>query len=352
MSKNRALINFIFRIAGVLAALLFTALVLVIAKANPWEAFSNIFLGAVSTPIKIADSFVAWVPLILATCGLVITFTAGLWNIGIEGQISLGAIMTTWALRLLQDSGLPPLVIIVAGFLAGMAGGIIWALLAGVLKFYGGVSEIFAGLGLNFIATALTLWLIFGPWKRAGVASMSGTQPFDMSIWLPSLTGYRLSIWSLLLAVVSVLIVYFLLKHTVVGLRLKAVGKNSKAAIQMGISPSKYMLLSFVLCGLFAGLTGAVQVLGVYHRLIPSISSGYGFLGLLVAMLVDYQIVWAVPMALLFAALNIGGIQLPIMMKIDSTLSGVMQSSLVLFFMLMDGVRKKILKKEEEQSNE
>ena len=260
--------------------------------------------------------------------------------------------MTTWALRLLQDSGLPPLAIILAGFLAGIAGGIVWALLAGVLKFYGGVSEIFAGLGLNFIATALTLWLIFGPWKRAGVASMSGTQPFDISIWLPTLTGYRLSIWSLLLAVVSVLIVYFILKHTVVGLRLKAVGKNSKAAIQMGISPSKYMLLSFVLCGLFAGLTGAVQVLGVYHRLIPSISSGYGFLGLLVAMLVDYQIIWAVPMALLFAALNIGGIQLPIMMKIDSTLSGVMQSSLVLFFMLMDGVRKKLLKKEEGQSNE
>ena len=327
MSKNRALINFLFRISGVIAALLFTALVLLIAKANPWEAFSNILLGAVSTPIKIADSFVAWVPLILATCGLVITFTTGLWNIGIEGQISLGAIMTTWALRLLQDSGLPPVTIILAGFLAGIAGGIVWALLAGMLKFYGGVSEIFAGLGLNFIATALTLWLIFGPWKRAGVASMSGTEPFDMSIWLPTLTGYRLSIWSLLLAVVSVFIVYFILKHTVVGLRLKAVGKNYKAAIQMGISPSKYMLLSFVLCGVFAGLTGAVQVLGVYHRLIPSISSGYGFLGLLVAMLVDYQIVWAVPMALLFAALNIGGIQLPIMMKIDSTLSGVMQSS-------------------------
>ncbi len=352
MRKNRGFINFLFRISGILAALLFTALVLVIAKANPWEAFGNILMGAVSTPIKIADSFVAWVPLILATCGLVITFTTGLWNIGIEGQISLGAIMTTWALRLLQDSGLPPVVIILAGILAGMAGGIIWALLAGVLKFYGGVSEIFAGLGLNFIATALTLWLIFGPWKRAGVASMSGTEPFDMSIWLPTIPGYRLSVWSLALAVASVLIVYFLLQHTVIGLRLKAVGKNYKAAIQMGISPSKYMLLAFVLCGLFAGLTGAVQVLGVYHRLIPSISSGYGFLGLLVAMLVDYQIVWAVPVALLFAALNIGGIQLPIMMKIDSTLSGVMQSALVLFFMLMDGVRKKMLKKEEDLSDE
>jgi simple sugar transport system permease protein len=350
--NKRKIINFAFRISGILAALLFTALILVIAKANPIEAFTNIFQGAFSTTIKVADSFVAWVPLILTTCGLVITFTTGLWNIGIEGQIMLGAIATTWMLRLLQDSGLSPAIIIIAGFLAGIAGGVIWALLAGALKFYGGVSEIFAGLGLNFIATALSLWLIFGPWKREGVASMSGTVPFDMSIWLPTLPGYRLSPWSLLLAILSVIAVYFLLKHTVIGLRLKAVGKNSKAAIQMGISPSKYMLLSFILCGIFAGLTGSVQVQGVYHRLIPSISSGYGFLGLLVAMLVDYQIIWAAPVAMLFAALNIGGIQLPIMMKIDSTLSGVMQSALVLFYLLMDGVRKKLLREEGVQDDE
>jgi len=99
-------------------------------------------------------------------------------------------------------------------------------------------------------------------------------------------------------------------------------------------------------------LTGAMQVIGVYHRLIPSISSGYGFLGLLVAMLVNYQILWAVPVALLFAALNIGGIQLPIMMKLDSTLSGVMQSSLVLFYILLDGVRKIWIKKKEKTSDE
>ena len=152
MTNRQGLINFIFRVLGILAALLFTALILLIAHANPLDAFGNIFMGAFSTSVKVADSFVAWVPLILTTCGLVITFTAGLWNIGIEGQITLGAIATTWTLRLLQESGSPPVLIIAAGFLAGMLGGIIWALLAGMLKFYGGVSEIFAGLGLNFIA--------------------------------------------------------------------------------------------------------------------------------------------------------------------------------------------------------
>jgi ABC-type uncharacterized transport system permease subunit len=86
-------------------------------------------------------------------------------------------------------------------------------------------------------------------------------------------------------------------------------------------------------------------VMAVYHRLIPSISSGYGFLGLLVAMLVNFQAIWVVPVALFFAALNIGSIQLPIVLKLDSTLSGVLQGFLVLFVLLMEGIRQKVTKR-------
>ena len=93
-----------------------------------------------------------------------------------------------------------------------------------------------------------------------------------------------------------------------------------------------------------AGLAGATQVLAVYHRLIPSISSGYGFLGMMVAMLVNFQVVWAAPVALFFAALNIGSIQLPIVMKLDSALAGVLQGALVLFVLMMEGVRRRVLK--------
>jgi simple sugar transport system permease protein len=83
----------------------------------------------------------------------------------------------------------------------------------------------------------------------------------------------------------------------------------------------------------------------VYHRLIPAISSGYGFMGMMIGMLINYQAIWVAPVALFFAALNIGGIQLPIIMKLDSTLSGVMQGSLVLFILLMQGVQQRILGK-------
>jgi ABC-type uncharacterized transport system permease subunit len=150
-----------------------------------------------------------------------------------------------------------------------------------------------------------------------------------------------LSPWSLVIAGVGVIVIYLLLQGTYFGLRLKAVGRNMRAAYILGIPTTRYMLLSFIVCGIFAGLAGAIQVLAVYHRLIPSISSGYGYLGLLVAMLVNYSVVWMVPVSLFFAALNIGSIQLPIVLKLDSSLSGVLQGALVLFVLMMQGVRQR-----------
>jgi simple sugar transport system permease protein len=170
---------------------------------------------------------------------------------------------------------------------------------------------------------------------------MSGTQPFPDPLSLPQIPGLRLSWWSLLAAVLGLALAYFILRGTYFGLQLKAVGKNPKAAYLLGIPTNLYMMASFVLCGVLAGLAGAIQVVAVYHRLIPSISSGYGFLGLLVAMLVNFNVVWVTPVVFFFAALNLGSIQLPIVLKLDSSLSGVLQGALVLFVILMEGARRR-----------
>ena len=331
-----------FRLLGIVLALMFTTIILVLTGASPLDAFQNIIVGSVGSVGKISDTLVAWVPLLLATSGLLITFTAGLWNIGIEGQITLGAIFTTFVLRSLQDSALPPALILILAILAGALGGAFWASIAGWLKIYGGVNEIFGGLGLNFVATALTIWLIFDPWKRPGVASMSGTVPFPNALSLPLVEGSRLSLWSLGIGIIGIILIYIVLNGTYFGLRLKAVGRNSRAAFLIGIPTARYMLSAFLICGVFAGLAGAIQVTAVYHRLIPSISSGYGYLGLLVGMLINYQAAWAAPVSFFFAALNIGSIQLPIVMQLDSTLSGVLQGALVLFVLMVDGVRRRL----------
>jgi simple sugar transport system permease protein len=227
-----------------------------------------------------------------------------------------------------------------------MVGGSLWAMLAGALKTFGGVNEIFGGLGLNFVAGALNLWLIFGPWKRPGVASMSGTVPFPRALWLPTLSAQtRLAPAALLIAIAAIVIVYFLIQGTHFGLRLKAVGRNANAAYLLGVPTWQHMMVSFALCGIFAGLAGAVQVTAVYHRLIPSISSGYGFLGLMVGMLVNFKAALAAPVALFFAALNVGSIQLPIMLKLDSSLAGVLQGTLVLVVLLAQGARQRLTRK-------
>lgn len=339
MRKTNILVNLFFQVLALLLALSITTLILISAGAPPLAAYKNIIVGSLGSLKKFSDVLVVWVPLLLASAGLLITFTAGLWNIGVEGQIVLGAIATTWVLRLFQNSELSPAFVIILSILAGIVGGAIWALLVGVLKTFGGVNEIFGGLGLNFVASAFSLWLIFGPWKRPGTGSMSGTEPFPEQLWLPQIPELRLSLWALGLAVITIIIVYFLLQGTYFGLRLKAVGKNIKAAFLLGIPTWQYSLLAFFFCGAFAGMAGAMQVTAVYHRLIPSISSGYGYLGLLVAMLINYQALWVAPVALFYAALNIGSIQLPIVLKLDSSIAGVLQGMLVLFVIMVEGVR-------------
>ena len=342
---RRTWINLGLQLGALVLAFLLTSVILLIAGAPPFEAYKEIVQGAVGSLTNFSDVLVAWVPLLLCSAGVLVTFAAGLWNIGVEGQIVLGAVLATWVLRLLQDTGLPPAAIIVLAMLAGIVGGMLWAALAGVLKTFGGVNEIFGGLGLNYVATALTLWLIFGPWKRPGVGSMSGTEPFDEVLALPTVGGLRLSLWSLGLAIAAVILVYVLLERTHAGLRLKAVGLNRRAAFLLGVPTWQYGLLAFAICGGLAGLAGAVQVTSVYHRLIPSISSGYGFLGLMIGMLILYRAVWVAPVALFFAALNIGSIQLPIVLKLDSTLSGVLQGALVLFVLLVEGARQRYLRR-------
>jgi simple sugar transport system permease protein len=338
-------VNAGFQLLSVIAALAFTTIVLLLSGAPPLKAYQELLFGSVGSMVNFSDVLVAWAPIMVTTAGLLVTFSAGLWNIGIEGQIILGAVFTTGAMRMLQDTSLPPFLIITAGILAGIVGGILWASLVGALKTFGGVNEIFGGLGLNFIANALVLWLIYGPWRRPGVASLSGTASFPPKLSLPTLPKLSISPVALIISILSILLIYILLRNTYIGLRMKAIGKNIHSSFTLGIPTWQYMMLSFAICGAFAGLTGALQVTGVYHRLLPYITGGYGFLGLLLAMLVNFQAIWVAPIALFYAGLNIGSVQLPITLQLDSSLSGVLQGVLVLFVLLGEGIRQRFMRK-------
>lgn len=320
------------------AVFAFTTLILTLSGAPPIAAYQLIFKGSLGSMNKFAHVVNTWIPLTLCACGLLYTFRIGLWNIGVEGQVMMGGVCATYVLRMGVDSSFPALYIGLA-FAAALAGGGLWALIAGYLKTFGRVNEIFAGLGLNFVAQGAILWLIFGPWKRPGVASMSGTELFPRELWLPMISGFRISPVGLGLALLAIIITALTLRYTRIGLNLKAIGGNPQAARLFGLEPGRYMLLGMTLAGGFAGLAGGVQVSGVYHRLIPAISSNYGYLALLVVMLSNYS-VWLAPgVAFFFACLNVGAIQLPMVLQLDSSLSGVIQGSLVLAALAVHGWR-------------
>src|SRR5210317_1933114 len=149
------------------AVFFFTTLVLLLAGAPPFSAYYHILKGSLGSWNKFAHVTKAWIPLTLCGCGLLFTFRIGLWNIGVEGQVMMGAVFTTAMLRFGIESS-AVIFFLGASMLAGMAGGALWALIAGFLKTWGRVNEIFAGLGLNLVAQGIILWLIFGPWRRPG----------------------------------------------------------------------------------------------------------------------------------------------------------------------------------------
>ncbi len=323
----------------ILAALLFTVLILLAVGAPPLKAIGTIVAGALESPQKWANVLSAWVPLALVGAGLSITFAAGLWNIGAEGQIILGAICATWAIRALS---LPRLPLLVAVVVAGMLGGAFWGLIIGALRVYARVHEIFAGLGLNFVATALVIWLIFNPWRPESGATMSGTEPFRAEAWMPRLGNTLLSPPAVVLAILVVIVAYVLLRGSRFGLELRAMGRNLRAAQIQGVPTARNVLLAFVVCGAMAGLAGALRTTAVYHRLIPRISGGFGYSGMLVVLLAGYRPAWVPAVALFFAAVGVGSPRLELNMQLDASLGGVIESAIVLFVLLSAGLRKRL----------
>jgi simple sugar transport system permease protein len=323
-------------VVAVVAALTVGILLLLAVGAPPFEALGLLVEGSVGSPGKLSVTLLAWAPLILASAGLVVTFAAGLWNIGVEGQLIMGAIAASWMARSVPG---PVWVVIPATIVAGALGGAVWALLAGVLKTKGHVHEIFGGLGLDFVAAGLATYLVIGPWKREGVASTSGTDLFREEAWMPEFSAFGVT-WPVIpvaLGIASVVLVWLLLRGTLFGLKLKAVGSNAHSSYIRGIPTNRYLLGAFAIGGALAGVAGSVQATAFHHKLVPAISGGYGFLAILVVLLAGFSAVAIAPIALFFVAISVGSTQLDLRLGIDSAFGGVLQGIIVLFVLLAGG---------------
>lgn len=315
----------------VVGALVVTSLLLVLFGAAPLEAFQAMYDGAFGDQSKTLSVLAFWIPLLLASTGLLITFRAGLWNIGIEGQIVMGAIAASW---IALSVNAPAAILIPLEILFAMLAGGLWAGLSAVLKTRGKVHEIFSGLALNSIAIIFTNYLISGPWQPPEGGTFRGTQPFQPNALLPLYENSRFSPLSLVLAVIAFILVVIALRGTFWGLKLKAIGQNLRSAFLLGVSSEREMILAMVFCGALAGLGGAVRTLSWFDSLRQSISGGIGFMALLVVMLSNYRIFLVPPIAFFFSMVLNGSITLQLRTQLHSSLGGILTELMVLFVIL------------------
>lgn len=294
------------------AALSIGALIIFALGANPIEAYIGMVQGAFGSPNAVADSLVKAGPLLFVGVGICIAYRGGVINIGGEGQIVIGALATT--LVVLTFSALPGWVLIPLALLAGFVGGGFWGGIAGVLKARFQVNEVLSTVMLNAIAVQVMTFLLNGvlmdPTTLDNAIRIPQTQRFPLWADLPRLVPTRLH-FGILLGVIVAVLVYFLLWRTTVGYRIRSVGFNMVASKYAGIPVNRYQILAITLSGALAGMGGAVEVLGVNHRLFTDGSAtGFtgsaGFNGIVVALFGGLHPLGVIPASFLFGALLTG----------------------------------------------
>jgi|GEM_PF-36823 simple sugar transport system permease protein len=347
--------------AGIAAAFGIVILILTWQGADPRLALDFLYQGTLASAAERADLVSYWMPLAIAAFGLVLTYTAGLWNIGVEGQIIAGAIGATWAARLFAEgegwrAGIAPLshgwVLLLSFVFAAAAGGL-WALLAAVLKTRGGVNEIFGGVALNFIIQTFNMYLVSngGPWQPVG-SRATETAAFPEVARLTPFGDFRhLSLTPVYITTVAFVILLLIMYVSRWGLQLRAMGKNLRSAFLLGVHTERNVLAAMMLCGMLAGLAGAFRVMGPYvtrAKLTANPSGGIGFLAILIVLLAGMSALLTPFVSFAFAVLSKGAQKVesgfqwsdpPV--NLDRSLVRVLQSTIVLMVVLAFGVRNR-----------
>jgi simple sugar transport system permease protein len=334
-------VSYLVPVVSFVLALLFGAILLALAGANPLQTYRAMLEGAFGTPAQwrqgefysLTETLVKATPLMLTGLGVSIAFRMLFWNIGAEGQLVMGGFaagtVALWVPTLFPF--IPPWAYLPLMVVAGMIGGALWGLIPAMLKAYLRMNEIITTLMLNYIAILWVQHLYYGPWKDPQGYGFPGTAQFPEYAWLPRLTG-RLH-WGLIFALVAAAFIWLVLDRTRWGYEIRLIGENKAAARYSGISITRNIILVMLLSGGLAGLAGMTEVAGISHRLQQGLAVGYGFTAIIVAWLAKLNPWGVILVSILLAGLLVGGDQIQIVMGLPASMALVLQGA-ILFFML------------------
>lgn len=318
-------------------ALLLGGVLITIAGANPLTAYGVIVAGAFGGFRQITETLLKATPLLMIALGLTVAFRSRVWNIGAEGQYYIGALFgSVVALRL---PNLPASLLVPLMLLAGMAGGMVWSGIAGLLHLHRGMNLIICTLMLNYIGILLVQYAARVPLREPDGFLPESAQ-FSASAQIPTLLGTRLHL-GVLLAFLLVGAVYLLLWRTPLGFQLRAVGSRLSVARCAGINTSRSILTSLMISGGLAGLAGIIEVSYTYTRLKGEISDSYGFTGILVALLGQLNPLGVLVSAVLFSALMVGAQSLNVVLQVPAAVAQVLQALIVLLVLAGNAIAQR-----------
>ncbi len=290
-------------IIAVLTAFVLAGLLIATAGAPVLEAFRQIAIGAFGNKLSITETLTRATPLILTGLAASVAFRSKLWNIGAEGQFYMGALAVVACGTQLQ---LPTALLIPLLLVVGAIAGMIFLLIPLGLRLRFGVDEVVTTLLLNFVAVLIVSMMIEGPMKDPLAFGWPQSEPVPDAAVLPKImAGMRLHI-GIVIAITLALIIAYVQKRTVFGLETKAAGLNPHAARFAGVPLGKTLVKVACISGGLAGLAGAIQVMGVKGYVTTDLSPGFGYSGIIVAMLANLNPIGAIFSALFAAAMFVG----------------------------------------------
>ena len=339
-------------VLAVFTAVIAGGIVIAVAGGNPFAAYAGLLQGAFGTPKAWSETFIWSTPYIFAGLAVALAFKGGLFNIGAEGQLALGAVAAAWVgygLPKLLGTTIPAVVHIPLAIGAGMLAGAIWGGIPGYLKARFGVHEVINTIMMNYIALNLVSFLLNGPMKDPNPLNVIARTPkiAETAQIPPIFAGYRLH-WGVLLAFLMAVLVWWFLWKTTKGFEIRTTGSNPDAAKYAGIRVPQIIVLTMGLSGALAGLAGAIEVTALNYRHELGFSSGYGFDAIAIALLGKTHPAGVVLAAILFGAMRNGATRMQFLTQIPVDVISVIQG-LILFFVAADAIVRYIYRIRERQ---
>jgi len=331
-------------LAAVVSTLVLSAIPIIAAGANLWNAYGALVYGAVGTRFNLFETLIKTSPLIFTGLAVAFAFRAKFWNIGAEGQLLAGAIAAT--VIGVNGANAPQVVLLPLMLVAGFVAGGLWASVPAIMKTHLHVDDVVSSLLLNFVMIYFMSALLFGPLQRPDASWPVSASIVEAARYPVLVDRTRLHL-GVPLSVVALFVVWFVNAKTVFGYRSRAVGVNLRAAHFGGIPTTRVILMTALGSGGLAGLAGVGEVAAIQYKLLAGISPDYGYTGIVIAMLGNLHPIGVGLSALFFGIINVGSQTMSRMAGVPSYISGVMEGLaliVMLVFLLLNEYRVRVVR--------